>query len=92
MAMLDDKALFTAITNTALEGCDCDTNARRETIWQACETLMADVLRQSDPFTAECLLRSLVSDLRDSAAHLDHLLSAPADNPSPYPRTPEQVH
>jgi len=92
MATLSDDALFDAITLTALKGADGDIDGHRQAIWRAAVTLMADCLRQCDPFTAERLLRSLVSDLRDSAAHLDHLLSAPADNPSPYPRTPEQVH
>ena len=86
--MLSNRDLFDAITNAALEGCDVDVKARKEVIWSACRTLMADVLRESDPFTAERLLRSLVSDLRESAAHLDELLRPQ----SPYPRTPEQAH
>ena len=39
--MMTDRDLFDAITNAAIAGCDCDTNARRETIWNACVSMLA---------------------------------------------------
>jgi hypothetical protein len=43
--------------------------------------MMADVLRESDPFTRERLLRDLVPDLREGIADLDRLLKPPSHNP-----------
>jgi hypothetical protein len=73
--MMTDRDLFNAITNTALAGCNADVSARRNTIWLAATTLMADVLREADPFTRERLLQRLVPELRDTITHLSELLS-----------------
>jgi hypothetical protein len=86
MAMLSDQDLFDAITLAALKASDVDIGAHRHAIWLACTTLMADVLRQTDPFTRERLLHGLVAELRGSIARLDQLLRPSADNPSPYPK------
>jgi len=79
--MISEEDLQEAIYQAALRGCDCDVKAHKKPIWDAACALMADVLRESDPFTAERLLRGLVPELRDSVRRLDELL-----NPSPYPR------
>jgi hypothetical protein len=79
--MLSEQDLVQRIFRTALEGCDGDVEARRNAIWLAATTMMADLLRGADPFTRERLLKQLGSELRDSVAHLTELLS-----PSPYPR------
>lgn len=84
--MMTDRDLFDAITNTALKGCDADVGTRSTTIWNAAVCLLADVLRETDPFNRERLLRGLVAELREDIAELDRLLQ-----PKPYPRTPEQV-
>jgi len=76
--MLSERDLFDAITNTALAGCNADVNARRNAIWRAATALIADVLRESDPFTRERLLRGLPGELRESIIHLDQLLRPPA--------------
>jgi hypothetical protein len=86
--MLSEHDLLDSIFQAALKGCDCDVRAHRHTIWNACLTLMADVLRATDPLGRERLLRGLEAELRDSVAHLNELLKPAA----PYPRTPEQVH
>ena len=79
--MLSDRDLFDSITLTALKGCDCDISARQSVVWNACRALMADCLRKCDPFTAERLLRSLPTELRDVMTQLDQLLQ-------PYPKPP----
>jgi len=81
--MLSEEALYDAIFQAVLKGCDCDVKNNRQAIWSACLAMMGDVLRESDRFTAERLLRSLVPQLRESAAHLEQLLGPP---PPPYPR------
>ena len=55
--MLNDRDLFDAITLAALRGCDADVGARQNAIWRAATTLLADCLRQVDPFTRERLLK-----------------------------------
>jgi hypothetical protein len=84
--MLSERDLFDSITIAALKGCDADVGAHSKTVWNAAVCLLADVLRQTDPFTRERLLRGLVAELREDIAELDRLLQ-----PKPYPRTPEQV-
>jgi hypothetical protein len=81
--MLSEEALHDAIFQAALKSCDCEVKNNRQAIWTACIAMMSDVLRESDPFTAARLLRSLVPRLREAAAHLEELLGPPA---SPYPR------
>jgi hypothetical protein len=73
--MMSERDLFDGITNVALAGCNADVSARRNSIWLAATTLMADVLREADPFTRERLLQRLVPELRDSITHLSKLLS-----------------
>jgi hypothetical protein len=87
MAMLSEPDLLDAIFETVLRGCDVDIKARKNAIWNAAVCLLADVLRETDPFNRERLLRGIEAELRGSVAHLDQLLK-----PAPYPRTPEQVH
>jgi len=85
MAMLSEADLLDSIFETVLRGCNVDVKARKSAIWNACLAMMADVLRESDPFTAERLLRGVEAELRESVAHLAQLLSEPT---SPWPRTP----
>ena len=82
MAMLSDSDLFDAITLIALKGCDCDVGARRNALWRAATAILADCLRSQDLFTAERMLRSLPTELRDVMAQLDELLQPS----SPYPK------
>jgi len=82
--MLSEEALLDSIFETVLRGCDVDVKARKNAIWNACLAMMADVLREADPFTAERLLRGVENELRESIAHLSQLLQPT----SPYPRTP----
>ncbi len=86
---MSERALVNAIFQTALKGCDADIEARQNAVWGAAITLLADVLRGTDPFTRERLLQRLVPELRASVSHLSELLT-----PSPYPRTPsgQDVH
>ena len=80
--MMPDRELFDAITNTALAGCDVNVSARKNAIWNACLAMMADVLREADPFTAERLLRGVEDELRKSIVELDQLLKpTPPRNP-----------
>jgi hypothetical protein len=72
--MMNERDLVKAIFNAALAGCDANVNARKNAIWLAAITLLSDVLLSTDPFNRERLLRGLVSELRDSTAHLSQLL------------------
>jgi hypothetical protein len=74
--MMSEQALIDAIFRTALEGCEADVSARRNAIWTAAITLMADVLLSVDPFTRERMIRGLVSKLRDSVARLPQAMAA----------------
>jgi hypothetical protein len=79
--MLSEHDLLDSIFETALRGCDVNVKARKNAIWNACLAMMGDVLRESDPFTRERLLRDLVPDLREGIADLDRLLTPPSRNP-----------
>ena len=84
--MLSEEALLDSIFETVLRGCDVDVKARKDAIWNACLAMMADVLRETDPFNRERLLRDLVPDLRQGIVDLDVLLK-----PTP-PRNPYQFN
>ena len=75
--MLSEEALLDSIFETALRGCDVNVSARKNALWDAAVCLLADVLRETDPFNRERLLRGLEAKLRDSVAHLDQLLKRP---------------
>ena len=75
--MLSEPDLLESIFETVLRGCDVNVKARKNAIWNACLAMMADVLRETDPFNRERLLRGLEAELRDSVAHLDQLLKRP---------------
>jgi hypothetical protein len=81
--MMDAADLQDFIFKAALAGCGADVKAHKAALWRACIAIMSDVLRESDPFTALRLVRSLEPRLRDAGAYLDQLLDPP---PSPYPR------
>jgi hypothetical protein len=83
--MMSERALVDSIFSAALAGSDGDITARKNALWVAGCTLLADVLRETDPFNRERRLRGLVSELRASIAHLEQLLA-----PSPYPRCPAE--
>jgi hypothetical protein len=68
--MMSEHALVDAIFETALRGCEADVHARRNALWVAAITLLADVLLSYDAFNRERLLRGLERELRDSVAHL----------------------
>jgi len=88
--MLSEPDLLDAIFETVLRGCNVDIKARKNAIWNAAVCLLADVLRETDPFNRERLLRGLVAELRDSIAHLNELLK-----PAPFtaaPSNPYQFH
>ena len=72
--MLSEPDLLDSIFETVLRGCNVDVKARKNAIWNACLAMMADVLRETDPFNRERLLRDLVPDLRQGVAKLDQLL------------------
>jgi hypothetical protein len=76
--MITERALVDAIFQTVLRGTDADIAARKNAIWIAGVTLLADVLLQHDPFTRERLLRGLPQELRDSIGRLSQLLDPPA--------------
>ena len=82
--MTSNRDLFDVITIAALKGCDCDVAAHKDTLWDAAVCLMADVLRQTDPYNRERRLRGLVAELRASIEKLDELLRPPA--PLTFPR------
>src|SRR5262249_6609941 len=65
-SMIRNPELFDVITIAAIKGCDCDIAAHKETVWDAAVCLLADVLRESDPFTRERLLRGIEAELRES--------------------------
>ena len=75
--MLSEPDLMEAIFETALKGCDVNVSARKNALWNAAVCLLADVLRETDPFNRERLLRGLEAELRDYVAHLDQLLKRP---------------
>ena len=54
-------------------------SARKNALWLALTTLLADVLLNSDPFTRERLLKGLVPELREGIAHLTQLLRQPEE-------------
>ena len=83
--MLSEEALLDSIFETVLRGCDVDVKARKNAIWNACLAMMSDVLRETDPFNRERLLRDLVPDLRQGIVELDVLLK-------PAPRNPYQFN
>src|SRR5262249_45125640 len=70
MAMLSETDLLDSIFETVLRGCNVDVKARKNAIWNACLAMMADVLRETDPFNRERLLRDLVPDLRQGVVEL----------------------
>ena len=72
--MLSEPDLLDSIFETVLRGCDVDVKARKNAIWNAAVCLLADVLRETDPFNRERLLRDLVPDLRRGVVELDALL------------------
>ena len=57
-----------------LKGTEANIEARKDAIWIAAITLLSDVLRNTDPFNRERLLRGLVSELRTSISRLSELL------------------
>jgi hypothetical protein len=73
--MMSERALVDAIWRTALAGCDVDVAARKNALWTAALTLMADVLLNTDPFNRERLLRGLERELRDSVARLPQAMA-----------------
>ena len=77
--MKSERDLVDSIFRTALEGCDANVNARKNALWIAGTTLLADVLLNSDPFTRARLLQGLVAELREGCAHLGQLLSQPEE-------------
>jgi hypothetical protein len=68
--MMSERALVSAIFQTALAGGDANVNARRNAIWLAAITLLSDVLLSADEFTRERLLQRLVPELRASMVDL----------------------
>jgi hypothetical protein len=68
--MMSERALVEAIFDTALKGTAGDTAVRRDALWTAATTLMADVLLSYDPFNRERLLRGLEKELRAATKHL----------------------
>jgi hypothetical protein len=83
--MMDGRDLQDFIFKAALAGCGADVKAHKNAIWNACIAMMGDVLRESDPFNRERLLRGLEAELRESFVELDRLLK-------PTPRNPYQFH
>ena len=79
--MMSERALVDAIFKTALAGCDANVSARKNALWISGIALLADVLRETDPFNRERLLRGVAAELRDSVAHLDGLLQPPPEKP-----------
>ena len=75
---MDAADLTDFIFKAVLAGCGADVRAHKKAIWDAAVAMMADVLRESDPFTRERLLRGLPGELRESIIHLDQLLRPPA--------------
>jgi hypothetical protein len=55
--MLSEQDLLDSIFQAALKGCDVNVSARRNALWNAAVCLLADVLRETDPFNRERLLR-----------------------------------
>jgi hypothetical protein len=51
--MKSEGALLDSIFRAALEGCDADVKARKDALWSAGVVLLADVLRETDPFNRE---------------------------------------
>jgi hypothetical protein len=74
--MLSERGLVDAIFETALRGCEADVGARRNALWVAAITLLADVLLNTDPFNRERLIRGLERELRDSVAQLPQAMAA----------------
>jgi hypothetical protein len=79
--MLSERGVVDFVTEAALMACDADVKARHKSLWLAATIILADVLRNVDPFTRERLLQGLDGELRESMAHLDELLC-------PLPRNP----
>ena len=77
--MKSEAALLESIFHTALEGCDANVKARKDAFWHAGIVLLAEALRETDPFNRERLLRGLVSELRKSIDRLSKLLDRPTD-------------
>jgi hypothetical protein len=75
--MKSEGALLDSIFQAALEGCDADVKAHKDALWRAAVTLLADVLRETDPFNRERRLRGLVAELRKSIKRLSELLDQP---------------
>jgi hypothetical protein len=56
---MNERLLVDRIFKTALEGSDGNITARKNALWVAAITLLADVLLNTDPFNRERLLRGL---------------------------------
>jgi len=89
--VISERQLVDRIFDTVLGGTDADIGARRNTVWIAAVTLLADcLLNTPDQFTRERLLRGLVAELKDSMVGLSKLLpgsTATKSKPSkPKPR------
>ena len=77
--MKSERALVDAIFETVLTGTEGETEKRKDALWVAAVTLLADVLLNTDPYNRERLLRGLVAELRKSINRLSELLNQPMD-------------
>jgi hypothetical protein len=81
--MMDGRDLQDFIFKAALAGCGADVKAHKNAIWNACLAMMGDVLRETDPFNRERLLRGIEAELRTSIVDLDRLLTAAPSTAAP---------
>jgi hypothetical protein len=69
--MKSEGALLESIFQTALEGCDANVKARKDALWDGGVVLLADVLREIDPFSRQRRLRGRVASFAELPVKLN---------------------
>jgi hypothetical protein len=85
---MSERALVESIFNTALRGTAGETAARRDGLWTAATTLMADVLRSHHPYTREVMLRGLEKEMRAATKHLAQCIAEEEERAKALPWDP----
>jgi hypothetical protein len=89
---MNETALVDAILGVALAGTDADVAARKQVLWVAGITLLADVLLRTDDFNRERLLRGLAHELRGALADIEQIRrTGVSPGACQYPKVPPSV-
>jgi hypothetical protein len=89
MSVSNDEAILDRIFAVALEGGDADITRRKDDLWIAGITLLADVLLRTDQLKRERLLRGLQGELREALTGITRLMHEGLPPLPALPRYPE---